>query len=89
MTQAGSRDTRARLETQQRQAGFLKAQEERESAARMDRFWDMERRRLEDIARDTAEKRRRERLILAGGVFFVAFIVLLALVLLIVNGLVG
>jgi hypothetical protein len=55
----------------------------------MDRFWDMERRRLEDVARETAEKQRRERLMLAGVVFFVAFIVLLALALLIVNGLVG
>jgi transcription elongation factor Elf1 len=89
MTQAGSRDTRARLEAQQRQARLLKMQEEKGSEARMARFWDMERQRLEAVARVTAEKRHRERLVLAGVLFVIALIVLVAVVLLVANGIGG
>jgi hypothetical protein len=89
MTQAGSRDTRARLKAQQQQARLIKMREEKDSEARMARFWDMEHERLESVARDTAEKQRRERLLLAGVVFVIAFIVLVALVLLAANGIGG
>jgi hypothetical protein len=89
MTRASSRDTRARLEAQQRQARLLKMQEEKDSEARMARFWDMERQRLEAITRDTAERQRRERLVLAGILFVIAFIVLVAVIVLVVNGMGG
>ena len=87
MIQPASRDTRARLEAQQRQARLLKAQEEQASEARMARLWETERQRVEAIARDTAEKQRRERLVLAGIVFLIAFIVLLVIGVLVVSGL--
>jgi hypothetical protein len=89
MTQAESRDTRARLEAQRRHAHLVKAQESRDSEARMASFWDMERRRLETIARDTAQKQRRERLVLAGIVLLIAAIVLIAVIILVANGLGG
>jgi len=87
MIQPASRDTRARLEAQQRQARLLKAQEEQASEARMARLWETERQRVEAIARDTAEIQRRERLVLAGIVFIIAFIVLLVIGVLVVGGL--
>jgi hypothetical protein len=86
MTQSGSRDTRARLEAQRQQARLLKAQEESASEARMAQFWEMERQRVEAVARETAEKQRRERLMLAGIVFFIAVIVLLVIVVSVING---
>jgi hypothetical protein len=86
MTRAGSRDTRARLEAQQQGARLLKLREQKDSEARMAHFREMERQRLEAVARDTAERQRRERLVLAGILFAIAFIVLVALIVLVVNG---
>jgi hypothetical protein len=86
MTQAGTRGTRARLEAQQQAARLLKAREEQDSQARMAHFWDMERHRLEAIARDTAEKQRRERLMLAGIIFAIGFAVFAIIVVLVASG---
>jgi len=87
MIQPASRDTRARLEAQRRQARLLKAQEEHASEARLARLWEMEHQRVEGIARDTGEKQRRERLVLAGIVLVIAFTVLLVIGVLVVSGL--
>jgi len=82
MTQSRLRDTRARMEVQQQEAMLLKRRETTQAEARMEQFWEMERQRLEKIASDTAENRKRERqvvgILLLAAAFFVLLIIIIA-----------
>lgn len=80
ITKSRIRDTRARLEHQQREALGLKIREAAQAEARMKQFWAVEHERQTEIARRTEELHKRERLILGGIVLGVLAVILLLIV---------
>jgi uncharacterized Zn finger protein len=72
MTQSRTRDTRARIAQQQRDAVRIKLQETAQAEARLEQFRQMERERLQEIAERTAAKRKRERQVIAAVLVMVA-----------------
>lgn len=64
MTGSRTRDTRVRLDSQQREATMLKQKEDADAQARMDYFWDLERQRQEELAtRRTAQQKHERRFV--------------------------
>jgi len=79
MTQSRVRDTRARLQAQQREAFVIKRREAAQAEARMERFREMDRQRLEELALRTAQKRKRE-LQVVGGILLIAALFILVII---------
>lgn len=80
ITQTRTRDTRSRLQAQQREAILIKQREAAESEARMEQFRAMERERLAEIARRTAAQNQRERQMLAGILIATAIFIIILIV---------
>jgi hypothetical protein len=88
MTHSRVRDTRVRLETQQRQARAIKQQETAQAEARMAYYQELDRQRLDEIADRYTKRRQRERRIAAAVLIIAVLIVFIIIVLaLLGNGL--
>jgi uncharacterized Zn finger protein len=79
MTRSRTRDTRARIAEQQRDAARIKFEETAQAEARMEQFRQMERERLQEMAATTAAKRRRERQVIAAVLIMLALGILVIL----------
>ncbi len=80
MTQSRVRDTRARLQAQQREAFLIKQREAAESEVRMARFRAMERERQAELAQREAKQKEREQQMLIGIVIGAAAFVLVVII---------
>lgn len=89
MSQSRVRDTRARLGAQQEEVFAIKEREAAQSEARMAKYREMERQRLEGIAVRSAQQRRREQLLLRVALLVVAVVLVLMLVVSVLPSLMG
>lgn len=80
MTKSRLQDTRSRLQQQQSYATRIKLQETARAEERMERFWQIERERLQSVAAETASRRRREHQVIAAILVLLALFVMVFLI---------